>query len=117
MRNNFIGEIDPNDGITIKITIRTSNYNQNDNALLLWQGSALADNFIAIGLNKGQIEFKWFQGFTISTPTIVEPGTSMSITSHKSYPIHRTIYDITLNDYHFKDAIFTIFSRLRHNCK
>ena len=76
------------------MTIRTSNYNQNDNALLLWQGSASSDNFIAIGLKKGRIEFNWFKSFTISTPTIVEPGTSKSISSHKSYSIYRTIYDI-----------------------
>ena len=94
MRNNFIGEIKPNDGITIKMTIRTSNYNQNDDALLLWQGSALSDNFIAIGLNKGQIEFKWFNGFTISTPTIVEPGTSKFILNQKSYSLFRILYDI-----------------------
>ena len=76
------------------MTIRTSNYNQNDDALLLWQGSALSDNFIAIGLNKGQIEFKWFNGFTISTPTIVEPGTSKFILNQKSYSLFRILYDI-----------------------
>ena len=58
------------------MTIRTSDNNPNSNALLLWQGTAMSDNFIAIGLKDGQIEFKWFSGFTFSTNSIVEQGTS-----------------------------------------
>ena len=76
LRNNFIGEIDPKDGITIKLSIRTSDFNRNRNALLLWQGSSVSDNFIAIGIKSGQIQFNWFSNFYISTPSIVEPGAS-----------------------------------------
>lgn len=78
LRNNFIGEIDPKDGITIKLSIRASDFNQNQNALLLWQGSVVSDNFIAIGIKSSQIQFNWNSNFYISTPSIVEEGTSKS---------------------------------------
>ena len=56
MRDHFIGDIEPEDGITIKLSVRTSDYNNNNDAILLWQGSTKSDNFIAIGMKNGHIK-------------------------------------------------------------
>ena len=76
MSQRFIGGIEPEDGMTLKVSIRTSDYHNNSDAILLWQGSTSSDNFISIGMKNGRIVFSWFSSFMLLSTPIVEPGTS-----------------------------------------
>ena len=63
--------------ITIKMTIRTSEQQNNNDAVLLWQAFEGTDNFIGIGIKDGKIEFYFTSAISISTrESIIKPGTS-----------------------------------------
>ena len=78
LTDRFIGNIEPNYRLTIRMSFSpSSDYNRN--SLLLWQGSRSRNNFVAIGLKDQNIEFSMFSDFTIQAPLRTEKDISKFI--------------------------------------
>ena len=78
LTDRFIGNIEPNYRLTIRMSFSpSSDYNMN--SLLLWQGSRSRNNFVAIGLKDQNIEFSMFSDFTIQAPLRMEKDISKFI--------------------------------------